>query len=151
MNSKIKHQYDALLALRSLTDRTTPVTADGAGGGLVDLHLLTAGRGDLKNLHGQTPFDVIIHVDSVDTASGTETYVLKLQTVDANGANPTDVPGGTLTIAAGLVGEPIVLKLDLATVRLVDADAAKLRIFADVGGATPAISYYAFAAPNSKA
>lgn len=151
MNSKIKHGYDALLALRSLTDRATPVVADGAGGGLVDLHRLTAGRGDLKNMYGQTPFDVVIYVDSIDTTSSTETYTLKLQTVDAAGANPTDVPGGSVTITAGLVDEPIVLKIDLATVMLADADAAKLRIFADVGGATPSIVYYAFAAPNSKA
>lgn len=151
MNSKIKHQYDALLALRSLTDRATPVTADGAGGGYVDLHLLTAGRGDLKNLHGQTPFDVVIHVDSADTNSGSETYTLKLQTVDSDKANPVDVPGGTVAIAGGLVGEPVVLKIDLQTVRLVDPDAAFLRIYADVGGATPSFTYYAFAAPNAKA
>ncbi len=102
-------------------------------------------------MYGQTPFDVVIYVDSIDTTSSTETYTLKLQTVDAAGANPTDVPGGSVTITAGLVDEPIVLKIDLATVMLADADAAKLRIFADVGGATPSIVYYAFAAPNSKA
>lgn len=151
MNSKIKHGYDALLALRSLDDRATAVTADGAGGGLVSLHALTNARGDLKGLFGQTPFDVVIFVDNADTASGTETYTLSVQSVDADGANPVNVPGGSVTVTAGLVGEPIVLKLDPATIKLADADAHSIRIYADVGGATPSISYYAFAAPNSKA
>ena len=151
MNSKIKHGYDALLALRSLTDRATPVVADAAGGGLVDLHKLTAGRGDLKGLFGQTPFDVVIYVDAIDTASGDEVYTLKLQTVDTAGANPTDVVGGSVTVTAGLVGEPIVLKIDPANILLSDPDGVKLRIFADVTGATPSIRYFAFAAPNSQA
>lgn len=151
MNSKIKHQYDALLALRAINDRSVAVVADGAGAGLVDLHKLTAGRGDLKGLFGQTPFDVVILVDEVDTASGDEVYTLKLQTVDAAGANPTDVVGGSVTITAALVGEPIVLKIDPANILLSDPDGRKLRIFADVAGATPSIKYFAFAAPNSNA
>lgn len=151
MNSKIKHQYDALLALRPLTDRATPVTADGASSGLVDLHKLTAGRGDVKNLFGQTPFDVVILVDAIDSTTGDETYTLKLQTVDAAGANPTDVPFGGVVVTSALVGEPLVVKIDPANIKLADADGAKLRIYADVGGTTPSISFFAFAAPNSKA
>lgn len=157
--SKIKHMYDALLALRSLTDRATAVTADGAGGGFVDLHHLlpegTPGEpgalGDVAGLFGQRPFDVVIQVDAIDTTSGSETYTLKLQTVDANKANPTDVPFGGAVITSALVGEPLVVKVDPAVIKLSDPDAAFLRIFADVGGATPSITYFAFAAPNSRA
>ncbi len=161
--SKIKHAYDALLALRSLTDRATPVTADGAGGGYVDLHHLTSGGsyvgtpalpgalGDLVGKFGLTPFDVVIFVDAIDTTSGTETYTLNLQSVDLNKANPTNVPGGSVTITSALVGQPIVLKIDPENIGLVDADAAFLQIAADVGGATPSISYYAFASKNMKA
>lgn len=157
--SKIKHMYDALLALRSLNDRATPVVADGAGGGYVDLHhLLPAGTpgnpgalGDVAGLFGQRPFDVVIEVDAIDTTSGSETYTLKLQSVDANKANPTDVPFGGAVITSALVGEPLVVKVDPAVIALADPDAAYLRIFADVGGATPSITYFAYAAPNSRA
>ncbi|USN14277.1 hypothetical protein KABACHOK_04640 [Brevundimonas phage vB_BpoS-Kabachok] len=142
MNSKIKHGYDALLALRSIDDRATAVTADGPGGLVVDLHRLTAGRGDLKNLYGQTPFDVVIVVDAATDAT------LKVQTVDAAGANPVDAPGGTVTAVAG---KTFVLKFDPATLAAADADAAGIRVFADVEPTTGTVSYYAFAAPNSKA
>lgn len=159
--SKQKHYYDALLALRSLADRATPVVADGAGGGYVDLHHLSSGGsysgtaglpgaiGDLAGRFGQVPFDVVIFVDSIDTTSGTETYVLKLQSVDANKANPTDVPGATLTITSDLVGVYVNLCVDPETIALADPDAAYLRIFADVGGSTPSISYFAFASQDS--
>lgn len=161
--SKIKHQYDALLALRALTDRATPVTADAAGGGFVDLHHLKIGSsyvgiaglpgaiGDLVGKFGQTPFDVVVYVDAIDSTTGDEVYTLKLQSVDSAKANPTDVPGGALVVTAGLVGEPIVLKIDPQNIALSDPDAAFLRIFADVGGTTPSITYFAFAAPNSDA
>lgn len=159
--SKQKHYYDGALALRSLNDRATPVTADGAGGGYVDLHHLksagsyvgVSGRpgaiGDLAGKFGQSPFDVVIFVDAIDTTSGTETYSLKLQTVDSDKANPVDVPGGTLVITSDLVGEYINLCFDPETAVLADPDCAYLRIFADVSGATPSISYFAFASQDS--
>lgn len=144
MNSKIKHQYDALLALRTLTARATPVTVSAAGGQVVDLHRLTAGRGDLKNMYGQTPFDVVIVVDA---ASGDA--AIKVQTVDAAGANPVDAPGGSID-AAALVGGVVVLKFDPATLAAADPDAAGVRVWAELGAGASA-TYYAFAAPNSKA
>lgn len=141
MNSKIKHGYDALLALRSLDDRATAVTASAAGGAVVTLHRLTAGRGDLKNLYGQTPFDVVIVVDAATDAT------IKVQTVDADGANPVDAPGGAVVAEAG---KTYVLKFDPATLAAADADAAGIRVYAELeAGGT--VSYYAFAAPNSKA
>lgn len=151
MNSKIKHQYDALLAIRDLAARSVAVTADGPAGGYVQLHRLTSGRGDLRGLFGQAPFDVVIFVNSTDNTTGDETYTLKLQTVNAAKASPTDVPGATVPVTAGMVGSPIVLKVDPATIDLADADAAFLTIAADVGGTTPSIKFYAFAAPNSHA
>ncbi|USN15526.1 hypothetical protein KIKIMORA_04080 [Brevundimonas phage vB_BpoS-Kikimora] len=144
MNSKIKHGYDALLALRSLSDRATAVAASAAGGQVVDLHRLTAGRGDLKNMYGQTPFDVIVVVDAA-----TGDAALKVQTVDAAGANPVDAPGGSID-AAALIGSVVVLKFDPATLKAADDDAAGIRIYAELGSGA-SVSYYAFAAPNSKA
>jgi hypothetical protein len=162
--SKIKHMYDALLALRSLTDRATAVTATGVGGGFVDLHHIPAGNGtyagtpglpgalgDVAGLFGQTSFDVVILVDSIDTTSGTETYTLKLQSVDAAKANPTDVPGASVAITSALVGEPFVLKVSPSTIVLADADAAFLQIAHVLAGATPSMKYHAFAGPETDA
>lgn len=156
--SKINHPYDALLALRTLTARTTAVVATGVGGGTpVALHQITSAGsvtpvaglpgafGDLIGLFGQSPFDVVINVDDIDSTSGTETYVLKLQSVDANGLNPTDVPGGSVTITAALVGQPFVLKVDPHTIKLADDDAQGVIIAHVLGGATPSMHYYAFA------
>lgn len=143
MNSKIKHQYDALLALRAVELRDTAVTASAAGAGVVPLHRLTAGRGDLKNQYGQTPFDVVIHVEAGTNAK------LTVQSVDAAGANPVNVPGGTID-AAVLAGKTVVLKFDPATIAAADADAHSIRVYAEVGSAGT-VSYYAFAAPNSQA
>lgn len=159
--SKNKHYYDGLLALRSLTDRATAVTSSAAGGGYVDLHHLTSGGsytgtpglpgalGDLTGQFGQSPFDVVIFVDSIDTTSGSETYTLKLQSVDANKANPTDVPGAALELNASLVGSYITIEVDPTNIGLVDEDAAFLQIYAEVGGATPSLKYFAFASQDS--
>lgn len=142
MNSTIKHGYDALLALRSADDRATALTADGANTLLVDLHRLTAGRGDLKNQYGQTPFDVVISVGAV-----TGTAQIIVETVDAAGANAVAAPGGTVTAVAG---QTLVLKFDPATLAAADADAAFLRVSHNVEAAS-SVAYYAFAAPNSNA
>jgi hypothetical protein len=160
--SKIKHMYDALLALRSLTDRPTAVTATGTGGGFVNLHHIPAGNGtyvgtpgvpgalgDVAGLFGQTPFDVVVMVDRIDTTSGSETYTLKLQAVDANKANPVDIPAGSVTIAAAEVGIPFTIKVDPATLVLAAPNAAFLQVAHVLAGATPSMNYFAFAAPNN--
>lgn len=161
-SSKIRHMYDALLALRSLTDRATPVVATGAGGGYVDLHHIPAGNGtyvgtpglpgalgDVAGLFGQRPFDVVIMIDSIDTTSGSETYSLKLQAVDSDKANPVDVPASSVTVTSSLVGEPFVIKVDPLTIGLAAPNAAFLRIEHVLAGATPSMKYFAFAAPDA--
>jgi hypothetical protein len=160
-SSKIRHQYDALLALRSLTDRATPVTASGAGGGFVNLHHIPAGNGtyvgtpglpgalgDVAGLFGQRPFDVVVMVDTIDTTSGSETYSLKLQAVDSAKANPVDVPASAVVITSGLVGEPFVIKVDPSTIKLAAPNAAFIQIAHVVAGATPSMKYFAYAAPD---
>lgn len=161
--SKMNHMYDALLALRSLTDRATPVTANGVGGGFVPLHQITSGGsttpvpglpgalGDLVGLFGQNPFDVVFYIDNVDTTSGSETYTLKLQSVDANKANPVDVPGGSVVISQGMVAEPFVLKIDPHTIKLSNDAAQFIQVAHVLGGTTPAMSYFAYASRDNEA
>lgn len=163
-SSKLKHQYDALLALRALSARATPVTASGQGGGFVDLHHIAAGNGtyagtpglpgalgDVAGLFGQRPFDVVIMVDTIDTTTGDETYTLKLQAVDKNKANPVDVPAGAVQVTAGLVGEYIVVKVHPETLKLAAPNAAYLQIAHVLAGTTPILTYFAFAAPDMDA
>jgi hypothetical protein len=161
--SKINHMYDALLALRDLTARKTAVTASGANTGFVALHQITSAGsvtsvagmpgalGDLVGLFGQTPFDVVIMIDSLDHTTGDETYHLKLQSVDANKANPTDFPGGDIVVTAAMVGQPFVVKVDPHTIKLADDDAQFLSLSHVLAGTTPSIAYFAYAAPNSDA
>jgi hypothetical protein len=161
--SKINHMYDALLALRDLTARKTAVTATGVSAGAVALHQITSGGsvtgvaglpgalGDVVGLFGTQPFDVVINVDSIDTTTGDETYHLKLQSVDANKANPTDVPGGDVIITAAMVGKPFVIKVDPHTIKMVDDDAQFLTIAHVLAGTTPILAYYAYAAPANDA
>lgn len=161
--SKINHMYDALLALRDLTARKTAVTATGVSAGQVKLHQITSAGsvtpvagipgalGDLVGLFGQSPFDVVVMVDAIDHTTGDETYTLKLQSVDANGANPTDVPGGSVVITAALVGQPFVMKIDPHSIKLADDDAQFITIAHVLAGTTPSIAYFAYAAPNSDA
>jgi hypothetical protein len=107
--------------------------------------------GDVAGLFGQDAFDVVLTVDSIDTTSGSETYTLKLQSVDANKANPVDVPGGSVVINANLVSEPFVLKVSPHTVGLSNANAAFLQIAHVLAGATPSMKYFAFAGPATSA
>lgn len=146
MESKIRHTYDADLALRA--PGSVAVVADGASSA-VDIYRITKGRGDINGRFGIGSFDAVVYVTAIDTTSGTETYTLEFQTVDAAGANP--VTHETHVLTAAEVGEPLVFAFHPATLRAKDADGAKFRINVDVGGATPSITYYAFLAPHSHA
>jgi hypothetical protein len=159
--SKINHPYDAGLALRSLTDRPTAVTASGTGGGFVNLRHIAAGNGtyagtpglpgalgDVAGLFGQKSFDVVVFVDDIDATSGTETYVLKLQAVDSAKANPVDVPSADITVSADLVGHQLVITVNPETLKLHAPNAAFLQIAHVLGGATPSMHYYAFASKH---
>lgn len=146
MESKIRHMYDADLALRA--PGSVAVVADGASSA-VDIYRITKGRGDINGRFGIGSFDAVVYVTAIDTTSGTETYTLEFQTVDAAGANP--VTHETHVLTAAEVGEPLVFAFHPATLRAKDADGAKFRINVDVGGATPSITYYAFLAPHSHA
>ncbi len=146
MESKIRHQYDAELALRA--PGSVAVTADGATDA-VDINRITKGRGDINGRYGQGSFDAVVYVTALDATSGSETYTLQFQTVDADGNNP--VTHETVEVTAAMVGEPLVFAFHPATLRAKDADAAQFRINLDVGGATPSLTYYAFLAPHSHA
>jgi hypothetical protein len=108
--------------------------------------------GDLAGLFGQTPFDVVIFVDSDRLHLGLRD--LRPEAPDGRlGQAPTRPTcraaaitdhlrtGGRAHRPQGRPRPPI---------KLADTDAAKLRIFADVGGATPSIKYFAYAAPNCR-
>lgn len=144
MESKIRHQYDALLALKA--PGSAAVTADGASAA-VDINAITKGRGDVDGRFGQGSFDIVVYVTALDTTTGDETYALQVQTVDAAGANP--VTHDVIEVTAAMVGEPLVFAFHPSTFKVKDADAAKVRVNVDVGGTTPSITYYAFAAPHS--
>lgn len=146
MESKIRHQYDALLALRA--PGTAALTMDG-NTTAVSLYRIDNGRGDIEGRYGIGSFDCVVYVTAMDSTSGSETYTLNFQTVDADGANP--VTHETVVLTAGQVGDPLVYAFHPSTLKIKDDDAASFRINVDVGGATPSLDFYAFLAPHSHA
>lgn len=144
MESAIRHQYDAALALKA--PGSAAVTANG-NTAAVDLYHITKGRGDVDGRYGIGSFDVVVMISEIDTASGNETYTLTFETVDAAGANP--VAQEVVTVTAGMVGAPLAFAFHPATLKAKDADAAAIRVAVAAAGTTPSIKFYAFAAPHS--
>lgn len=144
MESKIRHQYDADLALRApggvavTADTTTPA---------IDIYRITKGRGDVQGRYGIGSFDVVVFFTGLDTTTGDETYALKVETVDAAGANA--VEHASVPVSAANLGEPLVLAFHPASLKLKDADASAIRLTLDVGGTTPSANFWAFVAPHS--
>ncbi|AXQ69702.1 minor capsid protein [Caulobacter phage CcrSC] len=145
MESAVRHQYDASLALQAIG--SAAVTATAVGTGKISLQRLTAGRGDLANRYGQGAFDVVAYFSALDTTSGNETYELQFCTYDAAGANETVVEKATITAAQ--VGEVLEFKFQPITLQKFDADAAQFGVKLVVAGTTPSATYYAFASQDT--
>lgn len=145
MESKIRHVYDSLLALRA--PGSAAIVADTSTSA-VDIYRITKSPYNANlGRYGIGSFDLVLFISAIDTTSGTETYVLNFQTVDANGANP--VTHESITVVSAHVGVPLVYAFHPATLKVTDVDAAGFRINVDVGGATPSITFWAFLAPHS--
>lgn len=146
MESKIRHQYDADLALQPVG--TAPVTADGSSVKSVDIYRLAHGRGDVAGRYGIGSFDIVFYFKSaVVGGASPETYTINVVTTDAAGANP--VVQETFTVTSAIIGEPYVLAFHPATLKLKDADAAFVKLAVDVAGTAPALDFWAFVAPHS--
>uniref|UniRef100_A0AB74UN98 Minor capsid protein n=1 Tax=Caulobacter phage BL57 TaxID=3348355 RepID=A0AB74UN98_9VIRU len=146
MESKIRHQYDALLALQPVG--TAAVTADGSSVNSVDLYRITNGRGDIAGRYGIGSFDVVFKFKALTTGGATpETYTINVVTTDAAGANP--VVQESFVVDAAMVAAPYVLAFHPASLKLKDADAAKIKLTIDVAGTAPSLDFYAFVAPHS--
>lgn len=143
MESKIKHSYDDLLKLRAIG--SVAVVADNTST-LVDINRIAYGRGDVTGRYGEGSFDIVFYASAGLAVGSDNVYVLKINTYDADGANATLQESITLTAADLAVRKTF--KLDTATLKSVDADAAKVGIVMDVTGTTPSVTYYAFVAPN---
>lgn len=145
MESAVRHQYDASLALQAIG--SPAVTATAVGSAKIDLYRLTAGRGDLKNRYGLGAFDVVVYFSALDATSGNETYTLQFCTYDAAGANETVVDSAVITSAQ--VGEVLEFKFQPITLAKFDADAALFGVKLVAAGTTPSATYYAFASQDT--
>jgi hypothetical protein len=147
MESTIHHQYDGALAFRA--PGSADITADTVLTKM-DLHLITGGArplGDLVGRYGEGAFDVVVVVKSFDFTTMDESYVLEFTTYDSAGANP--VIQASHTVAAGEVGKHLVFTFHPEQFQVLDSDAAQFSINVNVGGTTPIINLFAFAAPAS--
>jgi hypothetical protein len=143
MESTIRHQYDADLALRA--PGGAAVTADTSSAA-IDIYRITQGRGDVNGRYGIGSFDIVAYFSALDT-SGDATYALKIETTDADGANA--VTHATIPLTAANLGAPLVYAFHPATLKVSDADGAKVRVTLDVTGTTPSANFWAFVAPHS--
>ena len=141
MESAVRHQYDDLLKLQAFG--SAAVVADAPSGFAIDLHRLTAGRGDLKNRYGLGKFDIVLHITAADFTTADEVYVIQVQTTDAAGGNA--VTHQSINVTADMVGKTVEVTVHPDSLAKMDADAAKLRLNADVSGTTPSLTYWAFA------
>lgn len=145
MESKVKYLVDALGALKATG--SVAVTADDTSS-KVSIDLITAGRGDVQGRYGEGSFDVIVHFVAGFAAGSDNVYALKLTTFDSAGANPTTQD--VYTAVAADVGTTRVFKLDTASLKLTDADAAQFGLVLDVTGTTPSAQYWAYVVPNKR-
>jgi hypothetical protein len=145
MESKVKSTYDALLALQLVG--SAAVTNVGSNvSSIVDLNLITKGRGDLDGRFGEGSFDVVFHVVALDHTTGDETYTVHFKSYDINGANGTDQETQVLTTAN--IGETYRWKFDTRTLQNTHAAAAQFGLDIVCAGTTPIFQYWAFIAPN---
>lgn len=147
MESKIKHSYDALLALRA--PGSIAVTATGATPSIDLNKILHSPYNALLNRFGTGAFDLVVFVSALDTTSGTETYSLEFQTTDVADANPTTQE--SLTLTAAMVGVPLVFGFHPDTLQAVHPAADNFRVHYTLGGATPSLTFWAFMSPLSHA
>lgn len=138
MNSTVRHQYDAALALKA--PGSAAVTADAA---TAAVSIYRIANGPLAGRKGVGSFDIVTQVTAVDFANATETYAFEVQvSATENGAYTT--LSSTPVVSKGAK----TLKVDAASL---PADAAWVRLNMNVGGDTPSITYHAFVAPNTHA
>lgn len=124
-------------------------TFDNASGGL-DLETLdkmvNAREGDQKNKMGSEFADVVIAISAADVADTDEDYAFNVY-VGATGDNAAGALVGSLVLPTGaaLPGQ-YVIKLDMNTVELLDADRQEIFLDAVLGGTTPDITFAAWLA-----
>ena len=160
--SAVNYTYEADLAFRTPAENSSPLTASAGvdpatsgatfanGSGGLDLatldKMVNAREGDQKNKLGSEFADVVIAISAVDVADTDETYVFNVY-AGATGDNAAGALVGTLNFAAGAaVAGQYVIKLDMNTVELLDADREEIYLDAVLGGTSPSIEFSAWLA-----
>jgi len=158
MQSALRFNYDALLALRAPGSPTITATAASSQ---VDINLITqSARHSLDGLHGELSFTVVLQVVSADHTTGDETYSVAFNVYDENGANPVTLQ--TYAIQQTDIGNVLYFPFDanmieeqapnVVTSYLTGISGTPKGAFfglnVTLAGTTPILGYYAFIAPN---
>jgi len=153
MESRIRHAYDADLALFAPPGGAVVVTTVGSK---VDMNRITrsvtppgATVGALDGRFGEYGFDVVVCLAAgLAIPNSNETYVLDFCTYDSAGAN--EQVQESFTVVAADVGKPLVFSFDTGTLLEQDADAALFSLKQVLGGTAPSATVWAYIAPKSK-
>lgn len=145
MESRVRHQYDASLAL--VAPGSAAITASATSAQVSIYEITNSPYGALNGRNGVGKFDVVVCPLSVVHLTN-ETYSLAIQVVNEAGA-ATTVETIPLTVANQ--GEYLVFPLQPQTLADFGGDAAAVQIVATLAGGAPSLQYWAFLAPASHA
>lgn len=145
MESKIRHGYDASLALRA--PGSAALVADTTFNKLGLDRITKSPRGAVDGKFEERNFSVVVHLEAGFAAGADNLYTVNFNSYDVNGANP--VTHFSKTFVAADVGKTFVFDFDTTTLAVVNANASQFSAALDVTGTTPSASLYAFVAPTA--
>lgn len=148
MESAVRHQYDASLALTPPGTAAITATAVSAA---VDIYEIShSPYGALNGRNGVGSFDLVFYVAALDHTTGDETYTVQIQSVALDGTTVTTQESVVLTTAQ--IGKVLTYPLQPSTLAaFASGDASHVRLNVVLGGTTPILQYWAFLAPQSHA
>jgi len=145
MESRIRHAYDASLALLAPNSAANTATFTSTK---VDINrIVNSVRGALNGKYGERNFSVVFVVTALDHTTGDETYSYAFTTWDANGANPVTQRTEVFTTAD--IGAVYVYDFDTGSLANRDNDAALFGFVATLAGTTPSVQGFSYVAPTA--
>lgn len=135
--SEINYIYEADTAFRA--PGSAPVIASGSIGAFTLDKLVNVRDSDQRNTLGAEEYDIVIAVETLDTANADETYVFDVAIQAAGGVGA--VTAVTFPVVAS--GKSVI-SLDSDTLEKLSTDREELALNLTVGGTTPSITFSAW-------
>lgn len=122
---------------------SSAVTSDGASTNYISLDKLSAYWNSAGDIAAHQQFDIAVYVSAIDFSSTDETYDMQVQCDSASNFPSASVVERLSILATGWYHFGITREM----LKKVESDPAYLRLYVDVDGTTPSITYVAYVAP----